>query len=129
MGVWHSRGLFGAGGACLGDANRLIKELELTNRIHRREGINSWINPPTSDIDREERLGVVWYIFMFEAFSAVGSYWSVGLDDRLLLCSLPAGSQEFQGAEDRIQENPQDARSPDLFTVYVSFLNRFTEHD
>jgi hypothetical protein len=65
--------LFGAGGACLGDALRLVKELELTNRVQCPDGVVTFPTPPLTDIEREERLATVWYVFMFEAFFATGA--------------------------------------------------------
>jgi hypothetical protein len=117
--VWYSRGLYSAGSACLADAIRHIKELDITNRNGYREGpLIDWMPPPTSSITREERLGLVWQVFSFDAFLAVCRNWSGGLDEGAMYCRLPASTVEFQGSREAdTPQNPQYAKDLDLYLV------------
>lgn len=110
--VWICRGLYLKGWSNGGQVARYARGLELTNRNHPRRYKSSILQAPENAVDREERASLVWHAFQSEAFSGVGRYWPISLDDRDMFCKLPAASV---GKGD-IMENPQDAKDQRLYS-------------
>jgi hypothetical protein len=112
--VWSSRGMFLRGWSEGGQIARIGRALELANRNHPTRYKARILPAPADDIEREERLASIWYAFMSEAFTAVSRYWPISIDDREFFCALPTSSVDIARGG-RIVENPQTARSPDLY--------------
>ncbi|EIW72570.1 hypothetical protein TREMEDRAFT_36788, partial [Tremella mesenterica DSM 1558] len=113
--VYFSKGVPMLGWEAAGVPGRMVRVLELNNRnLPKERHKDALLSPPVDSIDREARLGLLWNAFLADSGFALNGGWGRSFELSDMRTQLPGSECDFQKGV-YVEENPQNAQSPDLY--------------
>ncbi|WVQ82738.1 hypothetical protein IAT38_004870 [Cryptococcus sp. DSM 104549] len=112
--VYLNKGMCLKGWLTATQPSQIILALEVLKRKNRKKYAETPIlGPPTSSVEREERLSTLWWTFLKDAGGALYSSLAPVINLADVESPLPTGAADW-AKMDSMFENPQDAKSFDL---------------